>query len=70
MELNIVHEVAALQRLSVGQLRQRFAELFGEAAQPDAPEPTSLIPWAAFGLGLLVYATRKGRQTQPAVQSA
>ena len=31
MELNIVNEVAALERLSVGQLRQRFAELFGEA---------------------------------------
>ena len=30
MDLNIVNEVAALQRLSVGQLRQRFAELFGE----------------------------------------
>jgi hypothetical protein len=31
VELNIVSEMAALQRLSVGQLRQRFAELFGEA---------------------------------------
>ena len=31
MELNILNEVAALQRLTVGQLRQRFAELFGEA---------------------------------------
>ena len=31
MELNIVSEMATLQRLSVGQLRQRFAELFGEA---------------------------------------
>ena len=31
MELNIVNEVATLERLSVGQLRQRFAELFGEA---------------------------------------
>jgi len=31
VELNIVNEVAALRRLSVGQLRQRFAELFGEA---------------------------------------
>ena len=30
MELNIVNEVAALRRLSVAQLRQRFAELFGE----------------------------------------
>jgi hypothetical protein len=29
VEVNIVNEVAALQRLSVGQLRQRFAELFG-----------------------------------------
>jgi hypothetical protein len=33
VELNIVNEVAALQRLSVGQLRQRFAELFGETTK-------------------------------------
>ena len=33
VQLNIVNEVAALERLSVGQLRQRFAELFGEATQ-------------------------------------
>jgi hypothetical protein len=33
MELNLVNEVAALQRLSVGQLRQRFAELFGETTK-------------------------------------
>ena len=31
MELNIVHEVATLERMTIGQLRQRFAELFGEA---------------------------------------
>ena len=30
MEVNIVNEVAALRRLSVAQLRLRFAELFGE----------------------------------------
>ena len=30
MEVNIVTEVAALRRLSIAQLRQRFAELFGE----------------------------------------
>jgi hypothetical protein len=30
VELNIINEVATLDRLSVGQLRQRFAELFGE----------------------------------------
>lgn len=31
VELNIANEVAALQRLSIAQLRQRDAELFGEA---------------------------------------
>ena len=31
MDLNIVNEVATLERLSIGQLRHRFAELFGEA---------------------------------------
>jgi hypothetical protein len=31
VELSIVNEVAALKRLRIGQLRQRFAELFGEA---------------------------------------
>src|SRR5690348_11925523 len=31
MEVNIVNEVATLQRMSISQLRQRFAELFGEA---------------------------------------
>jgi hypothetical protein len=31
VELNIASEMATLQRLSVGQLRQRFAEEFGEA---------------------------------------
>jgi hypothetical protein len=31
MDLNIVNELATLERLSIGQLRQRFAELFGEA---------------------------------------
>jgi hypothetical protein len=33
VELNIVNEVAALRRLRVGQLRQRFAELFGETTK-------------------------------------
>jgi hypothetical protein len=33
VELNIVNEVATLQRLSVGQLRQHFAELFGETTK-------------------------------------
>ena len=33
MEGNIANEVATLQRLSIGQLRQRFAEVFGEATR-------------------------------------
>jgi hypothetical protein len=33
VELNLVNEVATLQRLSIGQLRQRFAELFGETTK-------------------------------------
>ena len=33
MELHIVNEVAALERLTIGQLRQRFAEVFGEATR-------------------------------------
>jgi hypothetical protein len=33
VELNIVNQVALLERLSVGQLRQRFAELFGETTK-------------------------------------
>ena len=40
----------------------------GGSIASTAPETTSLIPWAAFGLGLLVYAARKGRQKQLAVQ--
>ncbi len=33
MEVNIVNEVATLQRLSIAQLRQRFTELFGESTR-------------------------------------
>ena len=33
MEGNIANEVAMLQRLSIGQLRQRFAEVFGETTR-------------------------------------
>jgi hypothetical protein len=31
MDLNLNREVAALQRLTVAELRQRYAEVFGEA---------------------------------------
>ena len=46
MELNIGHEVAALRRLSVGQLRQRFAEVFGETtAVGNKPWLVKRIAW-------------------------
>ena len=51
MEPNIVNEVAALQRLSVGQLRQRFAELFGETT--NASNRTWLIKRIAWRMQAL-----------------
>jgi hypothetical protein len=33
VERTLIHEVAALERLSIGQLRQRFADLFGETTR-------------------------------------
>ena len=51
MELNIVNEVAALQRLSIAQLRQRFAEVFGEAA--NASNRTWLIKRIAWRMQAL-----------------
>jgi hypothetical protein len=35
MQLNIAKEVAALRRLTTGQLRQRYAETFGEATNAN-----------------------------------
>ena len=46
MELNILNEVAALQRLSMAQLRQRYAEVFGEAtAAGNRTWLTKRIAW-------------------------
>ena len=55
MELNILNEVAALERLTVGQLRQRFAELFGEAT--PASNRTWLVKRIAWRLQALAEAT-------------
>jgi Protein of unknown function (DUF2924) len=51
VELNIVNEVATLERLSVGQLRQRFAELFGETTH--ASNRTWLVKRIAWRLQAL-----------------
>jgi len=46
MQLDIGNEVAALRRMTVGQLRQRFAEVFGEAtAVGNKPWLVKRIAW-------------------------
>ncbi|HTU21436.1 MAG TPA: DUF2924 domain-containing protein [Gemmataceae bacterium] len=79
--MNIVNEVAALQRLSVAQLRQRFADLFGEAT--NASNRTWLIKRIAWRRQALAEGdlsqraraqasagTRRRPPTQPAPQQS
>jgi hypothetical protein len=68
VEVNIVNEVAALQRLSVGQLRQRFAELFGEATH--ASNRTWLIKRIAWRLQALAEGDLSQRARQRAAELA
>ena len=68
MELNIVNEVATLQRLSVGQLRQRFAELFGEATQ--ASNRTWLVKRIAWRLQALAEGDLSERARKRAAELA
>ena len=68
MELNIVNEVAALQRLSVGQLRQRFAEVFGEATL--ASNRTWLIKRIAWRLQALAEGDLSERARRRAAELA
>ena len=62
VQLNILNEVAALQRLTVGQLRQRFAELFGEAT--PASNRTWLIKRIAWRLQALAEGDLSERARQ------
>jgi hypothetical protein len=68
VELNIVHEVATLQRLSVGQLRLRFAELFGEATH--ASNRTWLVKRIAWRLQALAEGDLSERARQRAAELA
>ncbi|HTU19963.1 MAG TPA: DUF2924 domain-containing protein, partial [Gemmataceae bacterium] len=68
MELNIVNEVAALQRLSVAQLRQRFADLFGEAT--NASNRTWLIKRIAWRMQALAEGDLSERARQRAADLA
>src|SRR5262249_24017997 len=46
MQLNVAKEVAALQRLTIGELRRRYAEAFGEAPTPqNRPWLVKRIVW-------------------------
>ena len=64
MQLNILNEVAALQRLTVGQLRQRFAELFGEAT------PASNRTWLVKRIAWRIQALAEGDLSERARRRA
>jgi hypothetical protein len=64
VELNIVNEVAALQRLTIGQLRQRFAEVFGEAT------PASNRTWLVKRIAWRLQAQAEGDLSERARRRA
>jgi len=66
--MNIVNEVAALQRLSIAQLRQRYAEVFGEAT--NASNRTWLIKRIAWRLQALAEGDLSQRARQRAAELA
>jgi hypothetical protein len=68
VQLNILNEVAALERLTVGQLRQRFAELFGEAT--PASNRTWLIKRIAWRLQALAEGDLSERARRRATELA
>ena len=68
MELNIVNEVAALQRLTVGQLRQRFAELFGDTTKTS--NRTWLVKRIAWRLQALAEGDLSERARRRAAELA
>jgi hypothetical protein len=64
VELNILHEVAALQRLTISQLRQRFAEVFGEAT------PASNRTWLVKRIAWRMQALAEGDLSERARRRA
>jgi hypothetical protein len=68
VDLNIVNEVATLQRLSIGQLRQRFAKVFGEATQ--ASNRTWLVKRIAWRLQALAEGDLSERARRRATELA
>jgi hypothetical protein len=68
VELNILNEVAALQRLTIGQLRQRFTELFGEATH--ASNRTWLVKRIAWRMQALAEGDLSERARRRAAELA
>jgi hypothetical protein len=68
VQLNIVNEAAALERLTVGQLRQRFAEVFGEATR--AGNRTWLVKRIAWRLQALAEGDLPERARRRAAELA
>jgi hypothetical protein len=68
VELNFLNEVAALQRMTIGQLRQRFAELFGETT--PAGNRTWLIKRIAWRMQALAEGDLSERARRRAAELA
>ena len=68
MELNIVYEVATLERMTIGQLRQRFAELFGETTH--ASNRTWLVQRIAWRLQAVAEGDLSERARRRAAELA
>ena len=68
MDLNLVNELATLQRLTIGQLRQRFAELFSEATA--ASNRTWLIKRIVWRLQALAEGDLSERARRRAAELA
>ena len=66
--MNVDKEVAALQRMTVGQLRQKFAEVFDESTR--AGNKTWLVKRIAWRLQSLVEGDISERARQRAVELA
>jgi Protein of unknown function (DUF2924) len=68
VQLNLVNEVAALRRLSIAQLRLRFAELFGEAT--NASNRTWLTKRIVWRMQALAEGDLSERARQRAAELA
>jgi hypothetical protein len=68
MQLNVAKEVAAMQRLTIGELRRRYAEAFGE--QPTTKNRPWLVKRIAWRLQALAEGDLSERARQRAAELA